>query len=96
VNAARRKLLRAPEVVDVIRVAAVDDDVSRREMRQKVPDGRVPTAAGIISQTARGGSSFFTRSAIDEAPTALACTNSSTACGDLSKTTHRWPSASRR
>ena len=46
------------------------------------------TAAGTISQTARGVSSFFTRSAIDEAPTALARASSSTAFGDLSKTTH--------
>ena len=41
-------------------------------------------AAGTISQTARGVGSFFARSAIDEAPTALAPTSSSTAFGDLS------------
>src|SRR3989449_3978098 len=55
------------------------------------------TAAGTISQTARGVSSFFTRSAIDEAPTAFAWVNSATAFGDLSKTTHWWlPARSRR
>src|SRR5215813_5658731 len=53
-------------------------------------------AAGTISHTARGVSSFFTRSATDEAPTALACTSSSTALADRSKTTHRWPPAIRR
>ena len=46
------------------------------------------TAAGTISQTARGVGSFFTSSAIDAAPTALARANSSTAFGDRSKTTH--------
>src|SRR5262249_17559560 len=53
-------------------------------------------AAGTISHTARGVSSFFTRSAIDEAPTALAWVNSSIAFGDRSKTTHWWRPASRR
>src|SRR6266446_2442490 len=52
--------------------------------------------AGTISQTARGVSSFFTRSAIDAAPTALARVNSSTAFGDLLKTTHWWPPARSR
>src|SRR6266849_2450843 len=47
-------------------------------------------AAGTISQIARGVSSFFTRSAIDEAPMALARVNTSTAFDDLSKTTHWW------
>ena len=46
------------------------------------------TAAGTISQTARGFCSFFTRSASDEAPTAFSWTNSCTAFGDMSKTTH--------
>src|SRR5438270_3383843 len=64
------------------------------------PDERLDTrslmvastaAAGTISQMARGVSSFLTRSAIDVAPTAFARVNSSTAFGDLSKTTHRWP-----
>src|SRR5216684_2148799 len=53
-------------------------------------------AAGTINQIARGVSSFFTRSAIDEAPTALARLNSSTAFGNLSKTTHLWPPARSR
>ena len=38
------------------------------------------TAAGTISQTARGFSSFFTRSASEEAPTAFSLANSFTAC----------------
>src|SRR5438876_3955995 len=54
------------------------------------------TAAGTISQIARGPSSFFTRSAIDEAPTAFARVSSSTAFGDASKTTHSWPPARSR
>ena len=54
------------------------------------------TAAGTINQTARGFSSFFTRSASEEAPTAFSWANSVTACGDLSKTTHWWPPLSSR
>ena len=54
------------------------------------------TAAGTISQTARGFSSFFTKSASEEAPTAFSLASSSTAFGDLSKTTHWWPPLSSR
>jgi hypothetical protein len=46
------------------------------------------TAAGTISQTARGFSSLRTRSASEEAATALSRARSATACGDMSKTTH--------
>src|SRR5947209_4963231 len=53
-------------------------------------------AAGTMSQTARGVSSFFTMSAIDVAPTAFAFVSSSTTFADLSKTTHRWPPAMSR
>ena len=49
------------------------------------------TAAGTISQIARGLSSFFTKSASEEAPIAFSLTSSSTAFGDMSKTTHWWP-----
>ena len=45
------------------------------------------TAAGTISQTARGFSSFVTRSCSEELPAAFSWTNSSTAFGDMSKTT---------
>src|SRR5262245_44560174 len=53
-------------------------------------------AAGTINQTARGFSSFFTKSAREEAPMAFSLTNSSTTCWDLSNTTHWWPPRSRR
>ena len=46
------------------------------------------TAAGTISQTARGLSNFITRSASDEAPTAFSLTRSATACGERAKATH--------
>src|SRR5271157_5372843 len=49
------------------------------------------TAAGIINQTARGFWSLLTKSCMEEAPTALSLTNSSTAFGDISKTTQLWP-----
>ena len=46
------------------------------------------TAAGTINHTALGLSSFFTKSASEEAPTALSWASSCTAFGDMSKTTH--------
>ena len=49
-----RQLLRAADVVDVVGIAAVDQDVAALEMRQQVGDGLVDHAAGTISQTARG------------------------------------------
>ena len=49
------------------------------------------TAAGTISQIARGLSSFFTKSASEAAPTAFSSTNCLTALGERSKTTHWWP-----
>ena len=49
------------------------------------------TAAGTISQTARGFSSFLTRSASEADPTACSAASSLTAFGDMSKTTHSWP-----
>ena len=54
------------------------------------------TAAGTISQTARGFASFVTKSASDEAPVAFSAASASTAFGDMSKTTHSWPSFMRR
>src|SRR5882672_974634 len=48
-------------------------------------------AAGTISHTVRGGSSFFTKSASEEAPTAFSWVSSCTAFRDLSKTTPWWP-----
>src|SRR5215469_14000897 len=49
------------------------------------------TAAGTMSQTARGLSSFLTRSTKELAPTARSLTSSATAWGDLSKTTQLCP-----
>src|SRR5262247_3072698 len=49
------------------------------------------TAAGTMSHTARGLSSFFTKSASEVDPTAFSCTSSCTVLGDLSKTTHWCP-----
>src|ERR1700730_5228271 len=54
------------------------------------------TAAGTISQTARGFSSFFTRSKSEEDPVARSLAISLTASGDMSKTTQSWPPLSRR
>src|SRR6266481_6932286 len=54
------------------------------------------TAAGTISQTARGFSSFLTSSASEEDPVARSLTISLTVSGDMSKTTQSWPPLSRR
>ena len=62
VDALRCEFLAAPDVVDVIGIAAVDQDVLAVQVRQQVGDGLSTTAAGTISQTARGFSSFLTRS----------------------------------
>src|SRR5262249_40992498 len=54
------------------------------------------TAAGTISQIARGFLSLPTRSASEAAPTAFSRARSATAFGDMSKTTHSWPPLIRR
>src|SRR5262245_38295745 len=53
-------------------------------------------AAGTITHTARGPSSFATRSSIEVAPTAPSASSSATASGLTSKTTHSCPSRIRR
>ncbi len=55
VDALRRQLLGAPDVVDVVGVAAVDEDVARLEKcGSRSAMVLSTTAAGTISQTARG------------------------------------------
>ena len=81
----------AADIVDIVGIAAVDDRIASLERRQEIGDGLSTTAAGTMSQTARGFSSFLTRSASEELPIAFSSTNSSTALGDMSKTTHSWP-----
>src|SRR5262245_62400251 len=40
VDALRGELLRAPDVVDIVRIAAVDEDVAGGQKRHEVVDGR--------------------------------------------------------
>src|SRR5215470_16559609 len=54
------------------------------------------TAAGTMSHTARGLSSFFTKSVSEVDPIAFSCTSSCTVLGDMSKTTHWCPPLMRR
>ena len=69
VEALRREALGARDVVLVVRVAAVDDGVARREQRLELVDGssrrrrRAPSGRG-----AAASSSFLTNSASDERP----------------------------
>ena len=55
-----RQLLGAADVVDVIGIAAVDQDVARLEQGSSSAMVLSTTAAGTISQMARGFSSFVT------------------------------------
>ena len=41
VEALRREFLRAPDVVDVVRIATVDQDVARLEQRDQIVDARI-------------------------------------------------------
>src|SRR5439155_24127989 len=79
VNALLGKVFRAPDIVHVIGMAAVDDNVARRRVREHLIEGRVHGGGRDHQphrpwrlETARGVSSFFTRSTTDAAPTALA------------------------
>ena len=56
-----------PQVVDVVRVAAVDDRVAVGEVRREVGDDPSTIAAGTISQTERGASSCCASSSSDDA-----------------------------
>ena len=66
------ELARAPDVVDVVRISAVDNDVARVNDCNELVRIMVSTsAAGIISQIARGGFSFAIKPSSDAAPLRL-------------------------
>ncbi len=54
------------------------------------------TAAGTISQTARGGLSFPTKSSSEPAPVAPSPARPFTLAAFMSQTTHSWPAFIRR
>ena len=82
------KLAGAPDIVHVVGVAAVDDDVAGLKAGHKAAMVASTAAAGTISHTARGRSSFRTMSSSDEAPVAPSCASASTGPGVLLDTTH--------
>jgi hypothetical protein len=86
VDPAVPKLGLTAQVVDVVRVAAVDDRVALVEMRRELGDDRSTIPAGTISQTERGASSCDASSSSDEAVEST--------CG--SKVLTLWPAASSR
>jgi hypothetical protein len=92
----RREFLGPENVVHVVGVAAVDEEVAGLEMGQDVGDELLHKRPRNHHPDRRGFSSFLTRSASEEAPTAFSCVSSSTASGDLSKTTHCWSPWRRR
>src|SRR5262245_27259779 len=91
VDALRDEFLRTPNIVHAIGVSPVDENVFRFKMGSRSAIIVSTAAAGTINQTARGFSSFFTKSAREDAPMAFSRANSSTTFGALSNTTHCWP-----
>jgi len=63
VDALRRKLRVAADVIVEVRVAAIDDRVARLQVLQQFAS--VASPAGTITQTARGFSRAATSSAIE-------------------------------
>ncbi len=96
VNAFGLQLLGAPNIVDVIGVAAIDDDVALGMREASCSSVWSTTAAGTISQTARGGFSFWRNSSSELEPAAPSLPSSATLPGSLSKTTHSCPAFIRR
>ena len=89
VDALGRQLLGAADVVDVIGIAAVDQDIAALEMGQQIGDGlRPPRRPAPSARLRAASSSFLANSASDAAPTAFSFTSSATAFADLSNTTH--------
>jgi hypothetical protein len=66
VHAAPGELFRAPDVIDVVGIAAVDEDVTRRKMRQQVGNRAVDGGCRDHQPDGPRRESFFTRSASDE------------------------------
>ena len=88
VDALGAQRLGAAEVVDVVGVAAVDQDVARLEPAGESASVCSTTAAGTIIQATRGCLSFALKSSSEEAPIAPSLTSVFTASGLTSKTTH--------
>ena len=88
-----REFLGAANVVDVVGVAAVDEDVAGFRWGSKFGDGLQSTAAaGTISQMARGFSSLLTKSASEAAADRPSLEPARcTGFGERSKTTHWCP-----
>ena len=68
VDALGLQLRGAADVVEVVGVAAVDDDVAGLQGGTRSASVVSTTAAGTISQTARGWSASCTKSSSDDAP----------------------------
>ena len=97
VDAFGGEVFGAADVVDVVGVAAVDEDVAGFEMRGDLGDGVVDGRGGIISQMARGLMSLLSRSSMDvEAVRTFSAAICSTICGERLKPTHWCPFAARR
>ena len=87
VDALRGQLLRATDVVDVVRIAAVDQDVVPLEQRDQIVDARIHDRCRDHQPEARGLLSFPTSSLSDAAPCAPSDASSATAPGLRSYTT---------
>ena len=80
--------LLASHVVGVVRIAAIDDDVSGLEHRLSVCSNESTAAAGIIIHTTRGTGSFATRSVTEAAGVAPSAASALTAGILKSNATH--------
>ena len=87
VDLARSEFLRAPDIVDVIGIAAVDQDVSRFEVRQKFSDRFVDNRSRHHQPDCARLRKLLRKVCQGSVPVALSVTSSLTACGDLSNTT---------
>ena len=86
------QFLGAPDVVDVVGIAAVDEDVARIEVRQQVGDGLVHHCRRAPSARPPAASRASSRDpASDAAPHGVLVDQFIHRLGDLSKTTHSWP-----
>ena len=92
VDALGRQFLGAPDVVDVIRIAAVDEDVAGLEQRQRCRRSSCPRPRPAPSARPRAASRAWPRNPrATSLRSPCPATSSCTAFGDMSKTTHWWP-----
>ena len=82
------QLLGAANIIDVIGIAAVDEDVAALEMRQQIGDDIIDHAGRHHQPDGARLRELLDEVGSDVVPTAFSFTSSATALADLSYTTH--------